>query len=143
VKKKHSQILEDMKSGYKAEACISARHQLKRQEEWKSKLLLAMLKLEKETDNWKQQLYNLDIKLTTAKDRVYIEKIDKLAQQEKTSKQLEMILEEYRSQLKLSNKNQCELKKEWEDKEAKRHHGGRIRWLPWLVRIICEMLVNG
>ncbi len=52
-------------------------------------------------------------------------------------------MEEYRSQLKLTNKNQCELKKEWADKEAKKRNGGRQRWLPWVVQIICEMLVNG
>ncbi len=195
MQKKHSHILEEIKSGYKDQARVSARHHLNKQEEWKSKLLLAKLKLEKETDNWKKQIHNLDIKLTTAKDKLYIEKMkrwqaikeqfdgteravaieknyadsleetnddlrsklkaaiakkraafrlmrkakklatqrldnwheernmwgiaqDKLAQQEKTVKQLELILEEYRSQLKLSNRNQCELKKEWAGKEA-------------------------
>ncbi len=74
MKKKHSHILEEITSGYKAQARVSARHHLNKQEEWKSKLLLAKLKLEKKTDNWKQQLHNLDIELTTAKDRVYLKR---------------------------------------------------------------------
>jgi hypothetical protein len=67
--------LEEIKSGYEAQARVSARHHLNKQEEWKSKLLLAKLKLEKKTDNWKKELPNLDIELTTAKDKVYIEKM--------------------------------------------------------------------
>jgi hypothetical protein len=56
---------------------------------------------------------------------------------------LELILEEYMSQLELTNKNQCELKKEWADEEAQKRNGGRRRSPPWIVQIICEMLVNG
>ena len=47
------------------------------------------------------------------------------------------------SQLELTNKNQCELKKEWADEEAQKRNGGRRRSPPWIVQIICEMLVNG
>jgi hypothetical protein len=68
VKKKHCHILEEIKSGYEAQARVSARHHLNKQEEWKSNFLLAKLKLEKETENWKQKLHNLDIELASAKD---------------------------------------------------------------------------
>jgi hypothetical protein len=68
---------------------------------------------------------------------------DKLARQVKFSKQLELILEEYRSQFQVSTKTKRELKKEWADKEASAHNGGaRHSWPSWVVQIICEMLVN-
>jgi hypothetical protein len=68
---------------------------------------------------------------------------DKFAEQEKTAKQLELILEEYRSQLESTNKNKRELQKEWADEETQKRHGGKWWWPPWVVQIICEMLVNG
>ena len=68
---------------------------------------------------------------------------DKLARQLKSGKQLELILEEYRSQLQVSIKTKHQLSKEWGDKEAAAPHGGARRWPPWVVQIICEMLVNG
>jgi hypothetical protein len=68
---------------------------------------------------------------------------DKLAQQEKAAEQLELIMEEYRSEIKESKKTKRELKKEWTDEEVAVRVGGPRCWPPWIVQIICEMLVNG
>jgi hypothetical protein len=57
--------------------------------------------------------------------------------------QLELIMEEYRSEIKESKKTNHGLKKEWTDEEAAAHVGGPRCWPPWDVQIICKMLVNG
>ena len=201
MKKKHSHILEKIKSEYEAE------------------LLAAKLKLEKEIEKWEEKLHNLDIDLTTAKDRVLIERMkrqqaiheqvdetkcalarvkhyadsleetnddfkielkaaiiekhtvfgftnkarwlaaerlemrhqertmqrtaeDKLARQLKSATQMDQIIEEYRLEIDLSKKSKRHLRKEWANDETAIAHGGGRQWPPWVVQVICELLVN-
>ena len=35
------------------------------------------------------------------------------------------------------------MQKEWDYEEAARNHGGGRRWPPWVVQLICELLVTG
>ncbi len=35
------------------------------------------------------------------------------------------------------------MQKEWDDEEAARKHGGKRPWPPWVVQLICELLVTG
>jgi hypothetical protein len=42
-----------------------------------------------------------------------------------------------------SEKSKPRLKKEWANEEAAVAHGGKRRWPPWVVQVICELLVNG
>jgi len=35
------------------------------------------------------------------------------------------------------------MQKEWDDEEAARNHGGGRRWPPWVVQLICELLITG
>ena len=42
----------------------------------------------------------------------------------------------------MSIKTKHQLRKEWADKEAAARNGGARCWQPWVVQIICKMLVN-
>ena len=68
---------------------------------------------------------------------------DELARQQKTTKDMELIMEEYRLEIQLSLKSNHCLEKEWVNEEAAALHGGRRRCPPWVVQIICKLLVNG
>jgi hypothetical protein len=70
--------LDKIKPGYEAEALVSERRLLKKQEDWKPELLAAKARLENEREKWQQKLHNLDIDLTTANNRVYLEKVKQL-----------------------------------------------------------------
>ncbi len=61
----------------------------------------------------------------------------------KLAKHFDLILEEYRSQFQESNKTTRQLRKEWADEKSAKSCGGARQWPPWVVQVICELLVNG
>ena len=42
-----------------------------------------------------------------------------------------------------STEKRRDLQKEWASEAAARQHGGGRRWPPWVVQLICELLING
>jgi hypothetical protein len=69
---------------------------------------------------------------------------DKSAEKDKSAKkQLEMyahLLEEFKTATADPKRS---MQKEWDNEEAARHHGGKRSWPPWVVQLICELLVTG
>jgi hypothetical protein len=74
VKKKHTQILGRQQSFYEAEARVSGRQLMKKQESFKSKMKAAELKLKSEQLKLEDELRSVDIDLSTTKDQLYVEK---------------------------------------------------------------------
>jgi hypothetical protein len=35
------------------------------------------------------------------------------------------------------------MQREWDDEETARKNGGKQGWPPWVVQLICELLVTG
>ena len=58
---------------------------------------------------------------------------DEVAHINKSAMQMNKIIEEYRMVIEQSQKSN----------EAAAAHGGGRQWPPWVVQIICELLVNG
>ncbi len=106
VKKKHLQELDKIKSGYKAEARVSERWLLKKQEDWKHELLAAKATLGNEREKWQQKLCKLDINLSTANDRVYLEKVKQLQaikEQVDETEQAVAVVQNYANSLEETN----------------------------------------
>ena len=68
---------------------------------------------------------------------------NEVARLNKSAMEMDLIIKGYRSEIEQSGKSTRRLKKEWANEEAAVAHGGARRWPPWVVQVICELLVNG
>jgi hypothetical protein len=68
---------------------------------------------------------------------------NEVARLNKSAMEMDLIIKGYRSEIEQSGKSTRCLKKEWANEEAAVAHGGARRWPPWVVQVICELLVNG
>ncbi len=73
MKKKHKVVLDKVKAGYKAEARVTDRQHMNNQELLKNRIYSAQMKLKTDNEKWQENLHKLDIALSTAKDKVYLE----------------------------------------------------------------------
>ncbi len=69
---------------------------------------------------------------------------NKMAEQDKHAKKQDKmyahLLEDFNE---TTTDPKCSMQKEWDDKEAARNYGGGRRWPPWVVQLICKLLVTG
>ena len=68
---------------------------------------------------------------------------DMIAHQTKACKDMEKLMEEYKSHFNDSENKMHRLKKEWANDDAEKQHGGGRRWPVWVIQVICELLVYG
>ena len=67
---------------------------------------------------------------------------DELTNQKKINTATEKILQRYKSMIEESTEKRRGVQKEWASEAAARRHGGGRRRPPWIIQLICELLIN-
>ena len=116
------QVMDKLQLYHEAELLVSARQQMNKQELLKNKMMAAQLKLKTEKEKWQNDLRSLDMDLSTAEDRLYIEKVKRcqaIQQQSDEMQQAVSIVKNYADSLEETNNDlRDELKQALLDKFA-------------------------
>ena len=116
------QVMDKLQLYHEAELLVSARQQMNKQELLKNKMMAAQLKLKTEKEKWQNDLRSLDMDLSTAEDRLYVEKVKRcqaIQQQSDEMQQAVSIVKNYADSLEETNNDlRDELKQALLDKFA-------------------------
>ncbi len=68
----------------------------------------------------------------------------KIEEQDKAAQKQQEMYAQLLEELKVVSADKIRsMQKEWDDEQAARRHGGKWWWPPWVVQLICKLLISG